>query len=104
MLAAHLRDDAEAARVIAALGDFHVGGVRRREAKARRVVVGNIDGLARDEIQRLPGCRPCGSRAARARCSMIAPSSRDLVEPDEGIDFRHFAREFLGETAAPCSR
>ena len=54
MFAAHLRDDAKRARMIAALGDFHVSRMRRRQPKPRRVVVGNVNGLARDEIQRLP--------------------------------------------------
>src|SRR5437867_2310877 len=35
MRTAHPRDDAEAARMIAAFGDFEIGGVARREPKAR---------------------------------------------------------------------
>ena len=52
MPAAHLRDDAERAGMIAALGDLDVGGVRRREAEARRVEIGNEPRLRRDEIFR----------------------------------------------------
>ena len=44
--AADLRDDAEGARVVAALGDLDVGEMARREAEARRVVVGD-EGRAR---------------------------------------------------------
>ena len=51
---AHLRDDAKAARVIAALGDLGESGVRRSEAEARRIEVRDINGLARDQIERLP--------------------------------------------------
>src|SRR5262249_22787467 len=39
MRTAHARDGAKAARMIAALGDFHVGKMTRREAEARRRVV-----------------------------------------------------------------
>ncbi len=42
MFPAHLRDDAETARVITTLGNFYVGGMRRRKSKARRVIIRNI--------------------------------------------------------------
>src|SRR4029077_5629267 len=42
MPAAHLWYDAEAARMIAALGDFYISRVRRRQPKPGCVVIGNI--------------------------------------------------------------
>ena len=53
MAAAHLRDDAETARMITAFRDFQIRAVRRREAEARRVVVRNIGRPPRDEIERV---------------------------------------------------
>src|SRR5690606_17420963 len=44
MTAAHLWNDAETARMIAALGNFHVGKMSRRETESRRRVIGNING------------------------------------------------------------
>jgi hypothetical protein len=52
MAAAHPGDDAEAARVVAALGDLHVGEVARGEAEARGLVVGDVDGAGGDIEQR----------------------------------------------------
>ena len=60
MAAAHARDDAETARMIAALGDFHVGEMSGREPKTRRGEIGNVSGpgvdvqqAERDEAARL---------------------------------------------------
>ena len=39
---AHLRDHAKTARMIAALGNLHVGGMGRGKPEPRRVVVGNV--------------------------------------------------------------
>ena len=38
---AHAGDDAETARMIAAFGDFQIGKVPRRQAKARCIEIGN---------------------------------------------------------------
>ena len=48
--AAHPRNDAEAARMIAALGDFQIGKMFRREAKTRRLEIGN-ENRARGDVQ-----------------------------------------------------
>ena len=55
VLAADLRDDAEGAGVVAALGDLDVGEMVRREADARRRVVRHVLRLERDEIARVVG-------------------------------------------------
>ena len=49
---AHPGNDAEAARVIAALGDFDVGKMARRQAKSRRGKVGDEGGTLVDFQQR----------------------------------------------------
>ena len=53
MATADLRDDAEGAGVIAALGDFYVGKMVGRETHARRRVIGNVLRLERNEIARV---------------------------------------------------
>src|SRR5205823_14513059 len=42
MFAAHLWDHAKTARMIAALGNLHVSGMRRSKSEARCVVIGNV--------------------------------------------------------------
>ena len=88
--AADAGDDAERAGVVAALGDFDVGGVSRREAEAGRVVVRDVFGLTSDEI-----FRAFGFFAEEAFDD--GGDLSDLVEADEGIDFGHEAWEFFGE-------
>src|SRR4029077_7506530 len=44
MLAAHLWDHTKTARMIAALRNLHVSGMRRSKSETRRVVVGNVRG------------------------------------------------------------
>ena len=56
MRAAHARDDAEAARMIAAFGDFHVSEMTRREAEARRAEIGNESGALGDFQQGRVAC------------------------------------------------
>ena len=96
MPAAHLRDDAESARVIAALGDLDVRGMRRGETETRGVVIGNVRGGCRDkiEVQPTPTCAGggCGLAARASRtCSHDRRHVGDLIKADEGIDFGQFA-------------
>src|SRR6266404_21986 len=46
----HLWDHAKTARVIAAFGNFNISGVRWRKPKTGSVVIGNINGMRRDEV------------------------------------------------------
>jgi len=87
MASAHLRDDAEGTGMVAALGDFDVGGVRGGEAEAGRVEIGNEPGLSGDEIFRQAvgrGGAVLGQKAFNDRGDL-----GELVEADEGIDFGH---------------
>src|SRR6186713_672632 len=56
MRATHAWNDAEAARMIAALGNLHVGEMARREPKARRFVIGDVNG-SRGDIEQRRGWR-----------------------------------------------
>ena len=96
MFPPHLRDDAETARVIATFGNFYIDGMRRRESKARSVIVRNISW-------------PCiGERKIDIFLRQHSLDDRSelfhFVQADEGIDFRHFftqlAREALRHTTA----
>src|SRR6266581_3221082 len=51
MLAAHLRNYAKTARVIAAFGNFYVSEMRRRKPKTGRIVIGNVSGPPCGEAQ-----------------------------------------------------
>src|SRR6476646_1119135 len=44
MLAAHLWNHAKTARMIAALGNLHVSGMRRSKSETRGLVIGNVRG------------------------------------------------------------
>ncbi len=93
---AHLRDHAERTRVIAPLGDLGESGVRRGEPEARRVVVGNVNRLARHEVERLPyviGQR----RRARQQPLDDRPGVGHLVKTDEGVHLRHLCHQLLGK-------
>ena len=83
MPAADLRNNAEGARVIAALCNFNVSEMFGREPKARGIVVRNIGGLALNKI---------GGRVALAAGLGVnfldnGSNLSDLIETDEGIDF-----------------
>ena len=97
---AHLWDHAEAARMVAALGNLQVDRVAGCELEARGVVVGNVARFARDQVERAArsGGRPLEHLADDAG------KLGDLVESDKGINFGDFAFEFLvvalGEAAA----
>src|SRR4029077_16736619 len=51
MLAAHLWNHAKTARMIAALGNLHVSGMRRSKSETRGVVIGNVRGACVRECQ-----------------------------------------------------
>ena len=88
MPAPNLRDDAEGARMVAALGDFDVGKMSRGEPEARRVVVRDVGRAARDQGHRRGGVRallrkkPLDDR--RNLC--------DLVEADKRVHLGHRGR------------
>src|SRR5262245_48378831 len=65
MPAAHPRDDAKAARVVAAFGDFHVGEVPRSEAKAR---CGKVRDVTRTRVDFDQWTRGKGRRAEIGKC------------------------------------
>src|SRR4051812_29422589 len=100
MAAAHLRYDAEAARVITALRDLQVSTMRRREAEARRIVVWDVGRLRSDEVQ-LVTDRSCGN-VERRSFSQNASSNRTeilhLIQPDKRVDLRQLFAQLLGET------
>ena len=82
VLAAHLGNDAEGARVITTLGDFDVGEVFGGEAPAGGIEVGDVNGeVVGHEV--FGGSSWCASEDT-------ADNGGDffkLVEADEGIDF-----------------
>lgn len=88
MAAADLRDDAEGAGVVAAFGDFDVGEVFWGEAEAGGIVVGDVFGLAGDEVFLLGGAHEALDDGGDAG---------DLIEADEGIDIGHEVWQFLSE-------
>ena len=51
MLAAHLWNHAKTARMIAALGNLHVSGMRRSKSETRCVVIGNVRGTLVSECK-----------------------------------------------------
>ncbi len=92
--------------MVAAFGNLHVGRVRRGEAEARRVIVGNVNRLAGDKVQRLPGVvdQPGIRRrhdrrrvAAREDAPNDVASLRHLVQPHERIDFRQLLDQLAGK-------
>ena len=87
--ATDLRDDAEGAGVVAAFGDFDVGEVVWGEAEAGGIVVGDVFGLAGDEVFLLGGAHEALDNGGDAG---------DLIEADEGIDVGHEVGQFLGKT------
>ena len=94
---AHLGNHAKAARMIAALGDFHIGGVVWREPEAWGGEIGDVAGLRRHKVE-------------DAGFVLFENAAEDcagfgyLIESDEGVHFREFAdevgRESLGKAAA----
>ena len=85
MASAHLRNDAETARMIAAFRDFQIRAVRWRETEARRVVIRDVSWAARDEIERI-GFRRGRRRRQDAVCD--GAQFRHLIESDERVHFR----------------
>ena len=51
MLAAHLWNHAKTARMITALGNFHVSGMRGSKSETRCVVIGNVRGTLGSECK-----------------------------------------------------
>ena len=82
MFTAHLRDDAEGARVITTFGDFDVGEVFGGEAPAGSIEVGDVDG-------KVVGHEVFGgsSWGASEDTADNGGDLFELVEADEGIDF-----------------
>ena len=93
----HLRNDAKAAWMIAALGDFEINAVRRREAKTRRVPIGNVSRPRRHEVVTGIGDPGHASVCHALRTGITEPGYNlldnrtelgYLIETDEGIDLR----------------
>jgi len=75
--AAQVGDDAEGAGVVAAFGDFDVGGGARRGEEARRGFVVEVGGQA-------DGLRPASSsRLNRPCCSRRSPSALNFTSGDK---------------------
>ncbi len=92
MFAAHLRNDAERAGVITTFGNFYIGEMFGGEAPARGVEVGDVDGkMVGHEIIR------GGTEGASQDSANDGGNLLQLVESDEGVDFRKFPGEFGGE-------
>lgn len=75
--------------MIAALGDFDVGEVFGGEAESWGIVIGDVFGLASDEVFLFLATHEAQDNGS---------NGGDLVEADEGVDVGHEAWEFLGET------
>ena len=91
MAAAHLRDNAETAGMIAALCDFQIGTVRRRQPEPRRVVVWNVSRpLGDKEWRKFGTCALIGSQDGILRHHSLDDGSQlcDLIQADKRIHFR----------------
>src|ERR1700736_3366883 len=90
MFAAHLRDHTETTGVITAFGDFYISRMRWRESKSRRVVIGNVRGprIGERKIDIVICQHPLND------CAQLFY----LVQPNEGIDFRHFFTQLARKT------
>lgn len=82
MAAPDLRDDAERAGMVAALGDLDVGGVFRSEPKTRGVEVRDVGRTGRDEIFR----DVFGGAFLGEQPFDDGRDFGDLVEADKGVD------------------
>ena len=90
MASAHLGNHTKAARVIAALGNFHIGRVVGSEAETGRGEIGNVAGLWRHEVE--DAGFVLFEHAAEDRAGF-----GDLIESDEGVHLGEFADEVGGE-------
>ena len=77
--------------MIAAFGDLDIREMFRREAEARRVVVGDVLRLPGDEIFLL-------AFVFVHEALNDGSDLCDLIEPDEGVHLRHEAGQFLRES------
>src|SRR5437588_7549487 len=89
MFSAHLRDDAETAGVIATLGNFYVDRMRRRQSKARSVVIRNVSwpGIGKRKIDIFLGQHSLDDRSELFH----------FIQADEGVDLRHFFTKLARE-------
>ena len=86
MASADARDDAEGAGVVAAFGDLDVSRMAWRQAEARGVKIGDEGRRLRQEL---------GHAGFAAHDLMDDRNDvRDLVEADEGVDFRQLDATF----------
>ncbi len=91
--AAHLRDDAETAGVIATFGDLDVSVVRRRQPKTRRVPLRHVARLRRDQIQGRGPPLPATPQEAFDHLAGL----RHLVQAEESVDLRQFRGKLFGK-------
>src|SRR6202165_193605 len=99
MFSAHLRDHAKTARMIATFGDFYIGRVRRRKAKARRVVIGNVTGARSDKVKIDIVIRAGVLEHPLDDWTELA----DLIQPDERVHLGKRLAELARETLRHAS-
>ena len=75
--------------MITTFGNFHVDRVRRRESKARSVIIGNVSWsrLGERKIDIFVGQHSLDD------CSEFL----HFIQPDEGVDFRHLLAQLARE-------
>ena len=91
-----MRNHAEAARVVAAFGDFYIRRVVWGEAKAWGGKVGDVAGLWSNEVENAGFV--LFEHAAKNRSSF-----GDLIETDESVHFGEFAHEVGGKALRKAS-
>src|SRR4029453_16875276 len=96
MLAAHLWNHAKTARMIAALGNLHVSGMRRSKSETRRVVIGNVPGplVRKREIDRVIFRRNVECPAFLQNSFDNPAKLFDLIESDERVYLRQLVMQF----------
>ncbi len=106
---AHLGDDAEAAGMVAAFGDFREGGMGRSQPETRGIVVWDINRFTGYEIEGFPffvGERGLvWERCGRALEDLLDDGGGigDLIEANECIHLRHFLLELGGKALGHAS-
>src|SRR5882724_7455747 len=104
MLAAHLRNYAKTARVIAAFGNFYVSEMRRCKPETGRIVIGNVSGTRvrkrKIRLMVLSVQRWTLGVERWAFCQDVfddLSKLADLIEPNKCIHLRHLLPQFFRE-------
>src|SRR6202035_2110269 len=93
VLAAHLGNHAETARMIATFGNFQVRKMPGGQSESRGSIIGNVSRFGCDKIQRRRGC----SLAAEHLANDFAGLS-NLIESHECVHLWNLVREFSGKS------